>query len=457
MKTSLTDNQIKYVLDHFEQCYRIDAKTKNLLLRCQQKTNNNKNPKILMKVSKDPLIIKNIKWINDLPIIFPCSEKNECYSIVNDTLVFHHDILKSCFYLLSGYQEYQNNDLDKFGRFKYSNSIQYKLGIATKPIVNYYFDIIAEALNKFHFIETKVKKVPLFNNFGFFLTHDIDNVDFYNVNRFLYKIKEILGLVKSNYSLATNIKQIAKTGFEILKFRKKQNPIWNFAYLLSLEQRFKLQSAFFFLAKGKKHSDSNYNFTDTRIKNLFKYIHENGCEIGIHGGEKTYNSYHETIEKVKQLQSTTPIQKIGGRQHRLIYRVPETAKIHTRAGLIYDTTLGFAEHEGFRNSYCMPFKLYDFQNDCQIDIWELPLNVMDVTLFKYRKLKFDEAYNSIFDIIHEIAKFNGIFTLLWHNDFFDEEWLPGITSFYEHLLQKISQMNPECILGTDIVKKMEKL
>ena len=133
------------------------------------------------------------------------------------------------------------------------------------------------------------------------------------------------------------------------------------------------------------------------------------------------------------------------------------AVIHEKAGISYDSTLGFPEHEGFRNSYCFPFKLFDFQSDRMIDVWELPLNVMDVTLFHYRKLTKDEAYKSVEVILDEINRFNGLFTLLWHNDFFDEDRYPGISEFYANLLRMIKTYHPLSLSGKEISNRMKDL
>ena len=78
---------------------------------------------------------------------------------------------------------------------------------------------------------------------------------------------------------------------------------------------------------------------------------------------------------------------------------------------------------------------------------------MDATLFDYRKLNTDEAFYAVKEIIREIKKFNGVFTLLWHNDFFDEDRFPEIKKFYEDLLCYINSENPENCLGYEIIRK----
>jgi len=355
---------------------------------------------------------------------------------------------------LSGYQEHNSDNLDGFGRFTFKNSVQEKLGIVEKPIVNYYFKILESALQEFLQLQNiKLKQKVFFKKFAFFLTHDIDNIDFYTFNHLLYKVKETFGLVKSYYNIKTNIKHILKTSFELLKFSKKQNPAWNFNYLRDIEKQNNFRSAFYFLQKDKKHHDSNYHYSEKRIHSLFQYLINEDCEIGLHGTVASVTNEKKLGQIINNINSNLRNPVTGIRQHRLLYKLPKTTLIHEKVGLKYDTSLSYAEHEGFRNSFCLPFKPYDFGTDRMINVWEIPLNAMDVTLFHYRELKNSDALRSIMNLISEIKKFNGVFTLLWHNDFFDNDRYPEIKQFYETLLSYIKSEEPDNYLGYEIIQK----
>lgn len=456
MKGYVNQFQIEYIVFHLKQSIVLNDDILSQFQFLREGDAEHDSKSIFFNLSSSEFNVSNVQVIQDIPILFSTKVCSEFYTIEEDKLYFHHDLIKSSFYLLSAYQEYQNQDFDSFGRYKFENSVQKKLGFAKKPVVNYYFKIIEEALiefNKHQGIPVRSKK--LFSSPVFFLTHDIDNVDYYTKDRFLYKIKEILGMVVSQYGLQTNIKHLIKTGLELLKFKAKNNPNWNFEYLIEQEQKNEICSAFYFLPKDKKHQDSTYSFNEKRIKELFQYILNSKCEVGIHG---TVNSV-ENLEVLKMiiadLKNNASIEKLGIRQHRLLYKLPLTSINQAKAGVTYDTTLSFAEHEGFRNSYCLPFKLYDFDHDKAIDVWQIPLNAMDVTLFHYRKLNNKKALQSILEIIQEVEKFNGVFTLLWHNDFFDEDRYPGVKRFYESLLSIIGKSNAQSLTGLEIIAHVE--
>ena len=459
LDSTLNLNQIEYVLYHLNLTFRLNQRLKNQITFLSDTDKiRDADGSIIFPLSSRPLNMDRIQWIEDIPVLFPCSEESSFYAVTQDKLLFHHDLLKSAFYLLSGYQEYYSYKKDHLNRYPYTESIQYKLGIPHRPIVNYYFEIIRNGINDFYNERSVVvEKRLLFNEFGFMLTHDVDKVDFYDIHRIKLLLKQLFGLYKTKKPKASLIKSLYKSLVQYLNIKNKENPYWNFDYLREIEEREGFSSVYYFLHKDQKHVDSYYDFHEKRIKNLIRWLEKEGCEIGIHGTVKSSSDYDNSKYYLERLNSVTSKSVEGIRQHRLVYDHLVTTRIHEKLDFAYDATLGFAEHEGFRHSFCLPFKLYDFENDRMFDVWEIPLNVMDVTLFHYRNLDLNSAQSVLKGVLKEIKQFNGIFSLLWHNTFFNEDEIPGITKFYEDTLQMIQNNHPESVRGTDIVKRLTKL
>ena len=416
--------------------------------------------RIVFLSSDQGLVPDQIKYIDNLPVLFPVSSRNDFfYQDEANNIVFGHDILKSIFYLLSGYQEYANaSSRDALNRFAFEDSIQKKLSCIQKPLVNYYFEKMVEGIQLFcsnQNITFSRKKV--FENFGFMLSHDIDFVDTYTANYFIFKIKEVLQIRKSRLSFSTNLILGLKGMLKYFNVLKKDNPYWNFDFLRSLERSNNFRSTFFFLDKGVLHSDAYYSFDEKRMTELFLYLQSEGCEIGLHGTVQSIDNAAKLKSSFDKLTEASKVSVVGIRQHRLLWNHPGTAIIQKSIGLQYDTTLGFAAHEGFRNSYCGPFKLYDFTNDKMLDYWEFPLNVMDVTLFAYQNYSPAVALEKCIQIMGEVRKFNGLFTLLWHNSFFDEDTYPGVTDFYKNVLAAIAKQQPENVLGSELLFRLNEL
>jgi len=152
---------------------------------------------------------------------------------------------------------------------------------------------------------------------------------------------------------------------------------------------------------------------------------------------------------------STPVS--GIRQHFLKYRIRTTPQLQIRAGLTYDATLGFAERIGFRNSYAFPFMLYDFKKHESMDIWQIPLNVMDTTLLEYMSVPVESIIETVQPVLNEVSRFHGVFSLLWHNSSLDEEEYRGIGPQYQKLLEHIAGSGFTSLTGARMVSRWKTM
>ncbi len=449
----LNKNKIEYVLFHLNN--HVYLTDEIISFFCFEQTENTEN-KIIFRLSSREYDLNRVKFCDGIPVLFPDETCDCIFSFEKNNLIFHHDLLKSSFYLLSGYHEFKLKKRNELNRFPYDFSVQKELNIIKKPVVNYYFEMIIEGIEKFLIKRNiKLKRKIIFDNFAFMKTCDVDRIEKYHFPHLKNQLKYIFGMKPEIYSCGGHFEElfltIKNTAEKFLGFSKKKDPYFNFDFIRKTEKKYGIDSCFYFLSKGVKNIDSYYNFSDKNIKKLICFLEKDNCEIGLHGSVKTVSDSDLMKKESDELQKSTKSDIVGCRQHRLTFHIPETGKIMEKNNFAYDASLGFAEHEGFRNSYCFPFKLYDFVADKVIDVWEFPLNVMDGTLFDYRNLDFKEALNAVGIILEEIVKFNGLFVLLWHNSFFDERKFPGITDFYRDMHKFISEKNPLCLRGKDIL------
>ncbi len=456
MKGILNSAQIEYVLKHLGQHIHLNNAIRDSFVFVAAGSDLSEyTNRIIFLLSEKPLQISDVKTIDEIQVLFPLSGENSYFSQKNGNIIFNHDILKSVFYLLSGFQELNHNSPDSLGRFSFKASVQAKLNITDKPVVNYYFEEIIKGIEifcKLHQIE--FRRNSQFNNFAFFLTHDVDRIQYYNLNTFLYLFKTLFTKKQSSKKRSENLKELLNTAYHILNVFDKKDLYWNFREISDLEKKLGVNSTFFFLPKDRRHVDSYYNLRDRKIAELIQFLKDENHEIGLHGTVRSSESA-DAIKKIhSDFLSAADLSITGIRQHRLMWNHPSTAINHCECGIAYDSTLGYAEHEGFRNSYCHPFKIFDFKNNCTLPYWEIPLNVMDSTLFHYRKLSLNEAMLSAEKIRDEVIRFNGVFTLLWHNSYFNEKEVPGVTRFYASLLQKIMAEKPEVLTGLQIVQRL---
>ena len=449
----MNENQIEYVLYHLGFHLKItDELRAYFRFEKPDSDKNRQSPCIVFPLSSGALKDDKVVTIHDIPVLYGIDESSDVFRWENNTLIYNHDFLKSAFYLLSGYQETVSTRRDHFNRFPFKGSFQQKHKAVSKPLVNYYFRFIGEGIMAFckkHGIPLDGNKI--FPDFGFLLSHDVDIIDTYALREVLYRFKILFIRKLSKHSFFYDVGNAITYLVNYLKVFNRPNPHWDFEYLVGEAQRRQFTSTFYFLHKDLKRHDSYYRFDERRMKRLFRDLNEKGCEIGLHGSTRSASDYNVLKKHKEMLEENAETSVSGIRQHRLIHLNQTTTRIQESAGFKYDATLGFAEHEGFRHSFCFPFRLYDFENDRMTHIWHIPLIVMDATLYMYRKTSPDAAFKSVRRLVEECKKFNGVFTLLWHNGNFDDEQYPGGKELFESILDLVKDANGRSMTGIECI------
>jgi len=431
MNRKISHKEIRYLLDHLEGLY--DGARVGPYLHTGEKR---AQPSFIVPLSDRPLEPDKLFTIGEIPLLFPCTEVKEWYSVEGKDVVFHHDILKSSFYLLSGYQEVRSEEMDSQGRFPWKSSIQWKLGITQKPVVNYYFDVILEAFGRFCSLNGLdfIKREP--GDPVLFLSHDVDRIKKYTLRNLGYAALQLTGFRPGPGGFHRKLKNLGDYFGGIFSFKK--DPYWTFQELTDLEKRLHISSTWFFLEKTSE-DNSRYRFRNRKIVNLIRDLTVKGHEIALHGTLESSGDAGAMTGALERLNAVCDRPVTGIRQHFLRYKNPDTPLIQSAAGLGYDATLGFAEQIGFRNSYAGPFRLYNFDKEEAMDIWQLPLNVMELTLLEYMGVKPGSVPDAIDPVLSEVKKFGGVFSLLWHNCNLEEKTYPGIMAVYSALLEEIMQ------------------
>lgn len=352
----------------------------------------------------DPTKIVWKPWLDvQLPFLFDASGKTDFFEVTETRLTINYDLIASAFYLLSGWHEFVSEERDRYGRFPYRASIQHELGIVQLPVVNYYFDILKDAIEQFYDISLPFR---LNGAFPFYIavTHDIDNLH--------------SGWLEEGFAALK--KGRLASAFSLLIHKAKGKDLWNnLDTLLAFEHRRGITASYYFLpSQGMPHQipHADYEVTDAEVTAYMEAVKEAGSEIGIHGPVGS----HLKSDNLKKYLSLFDSEIAGGRFHYLAFEPGVTPQVLERAGLRYDSTLGFAEHTGFRNSFAHPFYLFDLENRRPTSVLEIPLVIMDQTLSqkKYMGIPPERAVEHVYPLLEEIRKFNGAAAILWHNNFF---------------------------------------
>jgi hypothetical protein len=337
------------------------------------------------------------------------------------------DIFASSFFMISRWEEYVNKNRDSHNRFPATESLAYKQGFLDRPIVNEYVEELKEML--FDLDSNLVFKE---RKFELVLTHDVDKpLKYTGVYSIIYAVG--VELIK-NKDIGESIKVFIE--YFLTKFRLKKDPYDTFDYLMSLSEKLEVKSHFFFMAKGLTSYDNFYNTKDKFINKLIEKIKTRGHNVGIH---PTYNAYNNTTQfrkEKEELEKNLDTNITFGREHYLRFSVPNTWQIWEDYGMRWDSTLSFADKEGFRCGVCYEYSVFNILTRKKLNLKEKPLIVMEGNFTIYQKdIKPIDMKDKIKKLINEVKKYDGEFVFLWHNSSFNTKEWEEYKYIYEEVLK----------------------
>jgi hypothetical protein len=187
--------------------------------------------------------------------------------------------------------------------------------------------------------------------------------------------------------------------------------------------------------------DCDYSITESGVLKLIERLEKQGHEVGLHGSFDSYNDCEMFVSQKVRLDHIVSSKRYGGRQHYLRWKTPVTWRIYEKAEMLYDATLGYADHEGFRCGFCLPFKPFDVLENRVIELWEIPLIFMDTTFRRYRDLSSDGITGVIRSLIASVSKHRGVFVALWHHDYMTQ---PLWSKLYQQTMKLVDSRARSC-------------
>jgi peptidoglycan/xylan/chitin deacetylase (PgdA/CDA1 family) len=235
------------------------------------------------------------------------------------------------------------------------------------------------------------------------------------------------------------------------------DPNWCFEEVLGLERERGASSTFFVLAgHNDRHDGGSPEVYDGLRPQLVETILGNGGEVGLHGSYLASRDPALLADELRALEALGADVR-GQRYHYL--RVDPHANLATLAplGLRYDTSLAFPDAMGFRAGIAQPFRPWDMAEDRPLDLVEVPLAVMDVTLSeeRYLGLSTRHAEERILALLDWTAEHGGGFSILWHTDRFDPGTARGWDTLYARLLDAVWERGGVCLSAGELAAEAE--
>ena len=357
--------------------------------------------------------VNNNSDSNYLPCFFPTTKGD---------LPF--DIFAASFYLLTRYEEYLPHNKDMYGRYAHENSMAFQHNFLTIPLVNLWLKELKEI------IKQKNTGIILSNPaFKFIPTYDIDIAWSY-----LHK-----GFIRNAGGF---VRDLMKVKLHSLKERlqtitgKTKDPFDCYDWLYDVHESKDFKPIYFFLVTAQnKGLDKNILPDKNAMQKLIK-AHAEKYKIGIHPSWQSNDKFEILINEIKLLSKISGKAVNKSRQHYIRMSLPNTYQELIAAGITDDYSMGYGSINGFRASYCLPYKWYNLEKETTTDLTIHPFCYMDANSFYEQHFNAAQAFEEM-KYYYQIAKeVNGELITIWHNHFLGYEkmfegWRNNYQSFIE--------------------------
>jgi peptidoglycan/xylan/chitin deacetylase (PgdA/CDA1 family) len=203
--------------------------------------------------------------------------------------------------------------------------------------------------------------------------------------------------------------------------KASDDPFDTFDLLMDASERAGLRSTFY-VQSGGRHAFNGptYDIGDPRVGRLLRRIGERGHTIGLHGSYQSFVSAERIraeLDRLVQACRDAGIEQSewGMRQHYLRFATPQTWRAQEAAGVVSDSTLGYADATGFRASTCREYPVFDLELRQPLRLREHSLTVMDVTLLSYLGLDHQTVSTRTQEIVRRCRAHGGEAIVCFHN------------------------------------------
>jgi peptidoglycan/xylan/chitin deacetylase (PgdA/CDA1 family) len=231
------------------------------------------------------------------------------------------------------------------------------------------------------------------------------------------------------------------------------DPNWRFSEIVDGSRAHGATGATFFVLAVHRdpHDGAAPEEYDRLRPRLVDELREAQAEIGLHASYTAADDSSQ-IERELRVLRELGARVTGNRYHYLRVDPHRNLRDVERADLLYDTTLGFPDAVGFRAGIARPFRPWDVDRDAPMDLVEIPLAVMDVTLAEARYLGLSPraAWPELERLLDWAAANGAAFAILWHPDRFDPPTAGGWDRLYYRLLDAIAERGGACMTAAEV-------
>jgi hypothetical protein len=346
---------------------------------------------------------------NPLPVIFG----DDGWNVEPERLECGIDLFASAFFMLSRWEEYALRDdsrsFDSHGRFPATASLAFRQGFIDRPLVNEYVELL------WRMLETMgIRQERRMRRFSFVLTHDVDALVMWR--GWGHALKTAAADVVKRLSPNTAVRRLRDYG-NIVR-GTTADPFDTFSQLMDIAERLNLTSHFYFKCGGDTQFDrvNPYNIAGPKGRSVLESIRRRNHTIGFHPSYQAAGDPQVWRQELELLRDVAGGEVLEGRQHYLKFKVPDTWRVWDENGMWLDSTLGFADREGFRCGTGDPYQVFDIVRRHPLELLERPLVFMERRNYSCGGFEGELEEHRMPSIVAAARKVNTHVTLLFHND-----------------------------------------
>lgn len=356
---------------------------------------------------------------------FPDQNNVIYYKNEKNTILLAWNFFNLIYELLTFKEEEIIKYRDKFGRFSSDQSILNEKGLLQTPVINdSIYLLLAVALgqkNGEKIADPKDYVLPPI----LVLSHDCDQLlgnDIYTQSIRMYRLFKDLS--RGKFSALKNLIRIIENYFWPRKYYFEEA-----LAMADIERQFGFKSTFYLLTgkyRGRYGARSNSSIAKEFINKRPK-----DCEIGIHYNYGYAECLNELTQQISELDTPTNTALKSGRAHYLKFDSFKSPEIVFNSGIRFDESIGYSNCNSYRVGYAGVFRPLSENKDKILDMFELPLILMDANTAK-KNLPDQESYLKMFSHISIVG---GIVTVLFHPGAFNNPEFEELRGKYLSILR----------------------
>lgn len=392
--------------------------------------------------AEDMLWIDTGLFADDMPVLFGADTSEESGQL----RTVYTDIIASAFFWLSDWQDYSMEGSDDDGRMFFRHSLQSKVNIANRAVVDEYSALLQEWLRWLNITEKSAHQRSWINSdFALALSFNLNTIKRSRLRTFAKETKQLWSNDTEDSRLRHRFKEWGKTLQRVLTTSDSTKS--SIHTLIDYLDRNHIEATFFLKSLVKRHKKdgrdySNSSFFDSLVESLKKRDHEIGLLSSYQAGMKPGLLEQELAKLVEKISG---YKVTSHRTHKNSFSSEVAFRELESNGICNDSSVGWADSAGYRTGSCKPYYVYDIKANCCTDLLEIPVMGMDIQLYRDMNLQTEDAIDVLTDQVETAKKHGGLVVWNFYQDVYNTIHVPEYSKLFERSVAYALANNPHIV------------